>query len=166
MIDVSHVAMMARYNRWQNESLYGAAGALDDAARRLDRGSFFGSIHGTLSHILWGDGMWMHRFSGTPKPEVGTADSPRLVVDWETLCAERRAFDRVIEEWAKTLDPEWLGGDLTWVSTEGRESTAPKALLVTHMFNHQTHHRGQAHAMLTAAGARPDDTDLILMPSI
>lgn len=166
MIDVSHVAMMARYNRWQNESLYGAADALDDAARRVDRGSFFGSIHGTLSHVLWGDGVWMHRFSGTAKPEVGTADSPKLVADWETLCTERRAFDRVIEEWAETLAPEWLGGDLTWVSTEGREFTASKALLVTHMFNHQTHHRGQVHAMLTAAGTRPDDTDLIFMPSI
>lgn len=166
MIDVSHVATMARYNRWQNESLYGAAGALDDAARRADRGSFFRSIHGTLNHILWGDAIWMYRFVGMPKPEAGIDGSPDMIADWETLCAERRAFDKAIEDWAAALDSEWLAGDLTWISVAGRERTAPKALAVMHMFNHQTHHRGQVHAMLTAAGARPGDTDLILMPSI
>ena len=166
MIDIGYATTMARYSRWQNESLYRAASTLDDTARRADRGSFFRSIHGTLSHILWGDGMWMHRFAGTLKPTGGIAESPDMVADWEALRAERRAFDRVIEDWAATLDPEWLDGDLTWVSAAGnREMTAPKALLVTHMFNHQTHHRGQIHAMLTAAGARPGDTDLILMPS-
>lgn len=164
MIDTAYVATMARYNSWQNESLYRAAGMLADAARRADRGSFFRSIHGTLSHILWGDRMWMHRFAGTPKPEGGIAGSPDLVADWETLCTERRAFDKVIEDWAATLDPEWLEGDLVWFSgAVNREMTAPKALLVAHMFNHQTHHRGQVHAMLTAAGARPDDTDLMLL---
>jgi uncharacterized damage-inducible protein DinB len=166
MIDVAWVATMARYNRWQNESLYGAASGLDDAARRMDRGSFFRSIHGTLSHVLWGDGMWMHRFAGTPRPEGGIADSPDMASDWETLCAERRAFDKVIEDWAAALDPEWLEGDLNWVSAAGdREMAAPKSVAVTHMFNHQTHHRGQVHAMLTAAGARPDDTDLIFLPA-
>ena len=164
MIDIAYVATMARYNSWQNESLYRAAGTLDDAARRADRGSFFRSIHGTLNHILWGDRMWMHRFAGTPKPAGGIAESPELVADWGTLCAERLAFDKVIEDWAVKLDSEWLAGDLTWVSAAGnREMTAPKALLVAHMFNHQTHHRGQVHAMLTAAGAWSDDTDLIFL---
>jgi len=164
MIDVAYVATMARYNRWQNESLYRAAGGLDDAARRADRGSFFHSIHGTLNHVLWGDRMWMHRFAETPKPGGGIVDSPAMVNDWETLCAERRAFDKVIEDWAAALDPEWLAGDMTWISAVGnRKMTGPKAMLVTHMFNHQTHHRGQVHAMLTAAGARPDDTDLIFL---
>jgi uncharacterized damage-inducible protein DinB len=162
MIDVAYATTMARYNRWQNESLYGAAATLEDAARRADRGAFFKSIHGTLCHVLWGDGMWMHRFHDTPKPAVGIAESPEMAADWETLCAERRAFDKVIEDWAAALDPEWLAGDLTWFSVaENRRFTGPKALLVVHMFNHQTHHRGQVHAMLTAAGARPDVTDLI-----
>jgi uncharacterized damage-inducible protein DinB len=164
MIDTAYVAMMARYNSWQNESLYRAAGTLDDAARRADRGSFFRSTHGTLNHILWGDRMWMHRFAGTPKPAIGIAESPEMVADWEALCTERRAFDKVIEDWAAALDPEWLAGDLTWFSVAAnRQFTDPKALVVAHMFNHQTHHRGQVHAMLTAAGARPDDTDLMLL---
>lgn len=165
MIDTDYVVTMARYNRWQNESLYGAAATLDDAARRMDRGAFFGSIHGTLCHLLWGDRMWMHRFAGTPKPETGIPGSPELIEDWGRLCAERRDFDGVILDWATALDPDWLAGDMTWVSAAGnRQFTMPRALLVTHMFNHQTHHRGQVHAMLTAAGAKPDDTDLIFMP--
>jgi len=164
MIDVAYARMMARYNRWQNESLYGAADTLDDAARRAERGAFFGSIHGTLNHILWGDRVWMHRFAGTPKPGGGIADSPEMVADWRILCRERREFDAVIEDWASRLAPSWLTGDITWVSAVGnRQMSAPKALLVAHMFNHQTHHRGQVHAMLTAAGARPDDTDLTFM---
>ena len=68
MIGTQHAKTMAAYNKWQNTSLYTAAETLDDAARQLDRGSFFNSIHGTLNHILWGDRMWMSRFAGTPKP--------------------------------------------------------------------------------------------------
>lgn len=166
MIDAAYIATMARYNSWQNESLYGAAATLDDDVRRADRGAFFGSIHGTLNHILWGDRMWMHRFAGTPEPTCGIAESPAMTADWDILCADRRAFDTVIEDWAAALDPAWLAGDLTWYSVAvKREITGPKALLVAHMFNHQTHHRGQVHAMLTAAGARPDNTDLMLLAS-
>jgi uncharacterized damage-inducible protein DinB len=164
MIDADYVVTMARYNRWQNQSLYTAASALDDAARRVGRGSFFRSIHGTLCHVLWGDQMWMHRFAGTPKPTVGIAASPDMITDWEALCVARREFDSAIDEWAAALDREWLAGELTWYSgAASREFTAPRTLLVMHMFNHQTHHRGQVHAMLTAAGAHPDDTDLMLL---
>lgn len=165
MIDTAYVVTMARYNRWQNESLYGAAGTLDDAARRLDRGAFFGSIHGTLCHLLWGDRMWMHRFADTPRPAGKIVDSRTAVEGWDDLCAERRDFDAVILDWAVALDPAWLAEDMTWVSSNGdRQSTMPRSLLVAHFFNHQTHHRGQVHTMLTAAGAKPDDTDLIFMP--
>jgi uncharacterized damage-inducible protein DinB len=165
VIDAAYAATMARYNRWQNDSLYRAADTLDDAARRLGRGAFFGSIHGTLNHILWGDRMWMHRFADTPRPAGKISDSPTAVEDWEDLGAQRRAFDGVILDWATGLDPDWLAEDMDWVSSNGdRRFTMPRSLLVAHFFNHQTHHRGQVHAMLTAAGARPGDTDLVFMP--
>jgi uncharacterized damage-inducible protein DinB len=165
MIDTAYVVTMARYNRWQNENLYGAASGLNDMARRLDRGAFFGSIHGTLCHLLWGDRMWMHRFADVPRPEGTIPDSRAMVDNWEDLCTQRRDFDAVILDWAAALDEGWLDEDMTWVSSGGdRQFTMPRTLLVTHFFNHQTHHRGQVHAMLTAAGARPDDTDLIFMP--
>lgn len=164
MIDTAYVRTMARYNAWQNDSLYTAAATLDDAARRQDRGAFFKSIHGTLCHLLWADQMWLSRFAGTPKPAVRIHDSPGLVASWDDLVAERRTFDRTITDWAAGLSEDWLAGDLTWFSgATQREMTKPVGLVVTHMFNHQTHHRGQVHAMLTAAGARPEDTDLMLV---
>lgn len=164
MIDKGFVKTMARYNRWQNESLYGAADTLGDEARRLDRGAFFRSIHGTFCHLLWADRMWLSRLAGTPKPSVPGTESSRMIEAWDELVAERRVTDALIGDWAAGLTPEWLAEDLTWVSgISRRELTRPKALLVMHFFNHQTHHRGQIHAMLTAAGAKPDDTDLMLI---
>jgi uncharacterized damage-inducible protein DinB len=164
MISVEHVRTMARYNEWQNRSLYGAADALGDAERRRERGAFFGSIHGTLSHLLWADRIWMSRFLGLERPPGGIKESPGLYPDWEDLKRQRATFDQSIIGWADALDPDWLQGDLTWRSgASGSERTKPRWFLVTHFFNHETHHRGQVHAMLTQAGARPDDTDLMLM---
>jgi uncharacterized damage-inducible protein DinB len=164
MIDRGFVTTMARYNAWQNENLYGAAATLDDAARRQERGAFFGSIHGTFCHLLWADRMWLSRFAGTPKPTVPGSDSARMIAGWDELAAERLLTDRAIADWAQGVDPAWLAGDFSWVSgISRRELTRPAAQLVMHFFNHQTHHRGQVHAMLTAAGARPGDTDLMLI---
>ena len=162
MITVAYLRTMADYNRWQNENLYGAADGLTDAQRKEQRGAFFGSIHATLNHLLWGDQIWMSRFAGTPKPKAaGIPESVAMYESWDDLKRERRAFDRVIVDWAGRLDPAWLEGDLTWFSgASGREVTRPKSLLVTHMFNHQTHHRGQVHCLLTQFGAKPGVTDL------
>ncbi len=165
MIDRDYVRLMARYNAWQNASLYREANALGDEARRLPRGAFFGSIHGTLSHLWWGDAMWLHRFSGSPKPEGGIAASPALFPDWERLKAERVALDEAILRWADGFDPDWLGRDMTWWSASAnRDVSRPHWVLATHFFNHQTHHRGQVHAMITMAGGRPDATDIPFMP--
>jgi uncharacterized damage-inducible protein DinB len=162
MITVDYVRAMAEYNRWQNENLYGAAEGLGDAARKEPRAAWFGSIHATLNHILWADQMWMSRLAGMPKPKAaGIADSIAMYESWVELKRERAAFDQAILEWAERLDPAWLDGDLRWFSgILGRETSKPKWILVTHLFNHQTHHRGQVHCMLTQAGARPGTTDL------
>ena len=162
MITSDYVRTMASYNRWQNESLYGAAGTLTDAQRKEQRGAFFGSIHGTLNHLLWGDQMWMSRFAGTPRPKGGRpANSTVECETWDELKEARGAFDATIIGWAAALEASWLQGDLKWLSgAAGREVTKPKWLLVTHMFNHQTHHRGQVHCMLTQCGLQPGATDL------
>ncbi|MEZ5854267.1 MAG: DinB family protein [Hyphomicrobiaceae bacterium] len=166
MISVEHVRTMARYNQWQNQSLYGAADGLSDAERLKDRAAFFESIHCTLSHILWGDQQWMSRFAPerVEKPPLLVRSGGGNYPDWSDLKARRVAFDQVIIDWADAMEPGWLDGDLTWYSGILKaDQSKPRWFLVTHFFNHQTHHRGQVHAMLTAAGAKPDDTDLMLM---
>lgn len=166
MISVEHVRTMARYNAWQNQSLYAAAEGIGDGERRKERGAFFGSIHGTLSHLLWADRMWHSRFVGEERREAMVGESPALFADWEHLKRERAAFDAALIAWADGLDPAWLYGNLVWFSGIAQQKREkPLWFLLTHFFNHQTHHRGQVHAMLTAAGAKPEATDLMLMPA-
>ena len=167
MIGPDHVRTMARYNTWQDRSLYDAAETLGEAERRRDRGAFFGSIHATLSHLMWADHMWMSQLDRWDKPDVGLSGSGTWIDDWAEMKSRRRISDARIVRWAENLPPDALAGDLKWWSGAARKDVAkPVWLVVTHVFNHQTHHRGQVHAMLTAAGAVPDDTDLFLMPSL
>ena len=97
MITTDYVRTMSRYATWQNESVFGAADSLDEAARREDRGAFFGSIHATLNHLLWGNQIWMSRFADTPSPQASTIpESVSQIEDWEVLKTEQIAFDGVI----------------------------------------------------------------------
>ena len=108
----------------------------------------------------------MSRFAGTPRPQGGIPESVSLYGDWGELKRERAVFDGVIVDWADKLDDAAVAGDLTWFSHAIKaEVTKRKWLLLTHMFNHQTHHRGQVHCMLTQAGGKPGDTDLFIMPT-
>lgn len=169
MITPKYCQTMARYNSWQNRSLVAAADGLTDAARRLDRGAFFGSIFATFNHVLWGDTMWMSRLSDWPKPRVPAAQHAEICPDWETFKAERAKADDDIEAWANGLRNVDMTGDLTWHSgVLKKDVSMPVEICATHFFNHQTHHRGQIHGMLTAAGARAklDDTDLFVMPDL
>ena len=164
MITPSYVRTMAAYNAEMNRRLYDAAQRLGETERRRDRGGFWHSIHGTLVHILWGDGQWMSRFDDWPRPATPIKESDRFIEGWDELYAARQKADADISRWAGNIDQAWLNAELTWFSgAAGREISAPKRLLVTHFFNHQTHHRGQAHAMITAAGEKTDDTDLFLI---
>ncbi len=161
MIEATWCRMMAAYNSEMNRRIYAAADELDDASRRADLGAFFGSLQGTLNHIMWADHMWMSRFDGWQKPDLGIRQSPDFIDEWPALRAARVETDQRIEGWAARVEPAALAGDLSWFSGASlREMTKPRGALVTHMFNHQTHHRGQAHALLTRLGVRPGDTDL------
>jgi uncharacterized damage-inducible protein DinB len=164
MINPTFVETMAAYNAEMNRRVYAAAGRLSDGARRLPRGAFWGTIHGTLCHVLWGDRMWMSRFDGWEKPAAAITDSAKLVSDFDALCEARIEADGRICDWAARVSPSWLAGNMVWSSASaGREMQTPRGLLVTHFFNHQTHHRGQAHALITAAGEATGDTDLFLV---
>jgi uncharacterized damage-inducible protein DinB len=99
-------------------------------------------------------------------PAVGLAQSASFREDWAALKKERAALDEGVIAFADAIDESWLLGELRWRSGAINADLAkPRWLIVVHMFNHQTHHRGQVHAMLTAAGAKPDDTDLPFMRS-
>ncbi|MEM7328844.1 MAG: DinB family protein [Pseudomonadota bacterium] len=164
MITPEYTQRMARYNRWQNENLYGASDALSDADRRLDRGSFFKSIHATLSHILWADELWMSRLADWEAP-IGTSRHLPLYDNWDDLKRRRAAADQRFIAWGDGLNQAEIDGDLEWYSgTLQRGMTSPRGICIMQVFNHQTHHRGQVHAMLTAIGVTMDDTDIPFMP--
>lgn len=164
MITPAYARTMARYNAEMNRRLYGAAERLGEAKRREEGGVFWKSIHGTLSHIYWGDCMWMSRLDGWEKPSVPIRESGRFVEDFDELAKRRAEADRRLLDWACRIDSEWLKGDVAWYSgAVERDLVQPRWATVTHLFNHQTHHRGQAHALITRAGERTGDTDLVFI---
>ena len=165
MIDASFTVQMARYNAWQNRQLKAIFKERGEAWLRETGQGFFGSIFATANHLLWADTIWMARFTQSPAPKGGIAESTAFtdtLPDWDIA---RFRMDARILDWAENLRSTELFGDLTWYSgAQGREVSRPRALCVAHMFNHQTHHRGQIHAMLTAAGATAPVSDLAFMP--
>ena len=161
MITPAYIRTMAAYNAELNRRIYGAAATLSDAERRADGGAFFKSIHATLSHILWADMVWLSRFGVGTAPGIPIAQSGSLVEDFEELSRRRVALDATIIEWGERVRQEDLPGDITWHSgAVGREMRKSKMLCIMQLFNHQTHHRGQVHALLTRAGAQTGATDL------
>ncbi len=165
MIDRDYCLIMARYNAWQNGQLTDLLGALPASELTRDRGAFFGSILRTLNHILWGDQIWVSRFDGGEGPSVAAADSLDAHPTLGAWSAERFRMDGRIRLWAERLDNIDLQGELSCFSgAEGRDFKRPLAACVVQLFNHQTHHRGQVHAMLTAAGSKAPVSDIVFMP--
>ena len=165
MISADYVIMMARYNAWQNKQLRDILGAMPEAEVLQDRGGFFGSILQTANHILWADLLWTARLAGGDLPTQNVSQSVDLTANVSSWAAERFRTDGRILHWAQHIRSLDLAGDLTWFSSVlGREMSKPKGIAIAHFFNHQTHHRGQIHAMITAAGATAPVSDLLLMP--
>lgn len=155
-----HFQMFATYNRWANGVLYEAAGRLSAGDYRRDVHAFFHSMQGTLNHILVGDLVWLHRFTG--KGESPKALDLILHEDFEGLSAARRATDERIVDWVDTLDEAALAGRFTYITvTDVRTVSQRLAPALDHFFNHQTHHRGQAHGILSQVGHEPPPLDLI-----
>jgi uncharacterized damage-inducible protein DinB len=156
-----HLAMFARYNAWANELIYDATAALPDADYRADRGVFFKSLHGTLNHLLVADRIWMKRFTGSGDAP-GRLDAI-LFEDLASLRAARRAEDARIVTYIDGLSDDDLQGRLSYRTvTNPRDVEQPLAPALLHFFNHQTHHRGQAHAILTGLGQNAPSLDLLL----
>jgi uncharacterized damage-inducible protein DinB len=140
--------MFAGYNAWCNERLFAAAATLSDADYRADRGAFFKSVHGTLNHLLVADRIWMKRFTGVG--EQPPSLDAILYDDFEALRAARQSQDTLIGRYIDRLSDDDLNRPIryrTVVNPQTIEQALAPAL--DHFFNHQTHHRGQAHALLS-----------------
>jgi uncharacterized damage-inducible protein DinB len=161
---VRHFRTLAAYNRLANLRLYEACSRLGEAELKAQRSSFFGSIHGTLNHVMVGDRIWLARFAGEEAPSTNL--DAILYEDFAALWEARREEDARIEAFVQGIE-RLLGGEIGYVNNEGRVCADPVDLLVTHLFNHQTHHRGQIHSMLSQTDVPPPVLDLhrIIRPS-
>ena len=155
--------MFAGYNAWCNKRLYDVASQVADADYRANRGAFFKSLHGTLNHILVGDRIWMQRFTG--KGELPRSLDAILFVDFTSLSNERRAEDARISNYIESLSEDDLNGTIRY-RTVSNPANIEQVLspALDHFFNHQTHHRGQAHALLSTivGNDRTPSFDLII----
>ena len=160
MTPAEHYRMFAHYNAWANSRLYETAARLSGEQYRADRGAFFKSVHGTLNHLLVTDRIWMHRFTGE-------GDAPNrldaiLFETFDELRAAREAEDRRILGFVEGLDDRRIEGTIKYrrvSSPEEFEQALAPAL--AHWFNHQTHHRGQVHALLTGLLGQAPELDLL-----
>jgi uncharacterized damage-inducible protein DinB len=149
----------ARYNAWANRRLYDACAGLSASDYEANRPSFFGSIHATLNHILVGDRIWLSRFESR-STDIESLDEI-LYDGLPALTAARAAEDARILEFVGTLDEDTLASTLRYRNMAGAPQETPLAWTLAHLFNHQTHHRGQVHGMLSATPVPPPSLDLI-----
>ena len=152
---------LAGYNGWANSRVYGAAEALPDALYRKEHGAFFGSIHRTLNHMLIGDWIWMNRFTGDgPAPRELDAVP---FADFEDLKAARVSEDARIADYIGSLSEAAIDGTIAYRTISNpADMEQPLADALLHFFNHQTHHRGQVHCLLTQLGGSAPSLDLLV----
>jgi uncharacterized damage-inducible protein DinB len=163
---------LTEYNSWMNEKLYESCAQLSDEERKRDLGAFFRSIHGTLNHLLMVDHAWLLRCtrdfdSHSPRDSAGnairlTSLDQILFDEFPALRAQRRTTDFLLERWVASLDDASLQGLVEYNSSYGARRH-PLWWVLTHLFNHQTHHRGQVTTLVKQLGRDPGTTDLMLM---
>ncbi len=157
--------LLATYNAWLNDKLYGACATLSDEERKRDRGAFFRSIHGTLNHLLLADSVWMGRFEA--KPFAIKSLDQELYAGFDELRAHRKEMDARIDRWAGGLTEAALESKLEFTSALTKRTHTPALWkVVAHFFNHQAHHRGQLTTLLSQAGIDYGGTDLLFMPHV
>ncbi len=158
-------AHYARYNRLANQTLYDVCSSLSDADYRRDLGAFFGSVHGTLNHLLLGDRIWMTRFEGGTHPSTDLGGI--LFEKFDELRGARQQMDHRIERFFADIPPDFLRGSIRYVNNAGIDSEDPLDVIVPHFFNHQTHHRAQVHTLLSQLGREAPVLDLhrVLRPN-
>lgn len=155
-----HFRQFAQYNRWANRRLYKAAAELPEADYLKPRQSFFKSLHGTLNHILVADRIWLARFTGHPNHGIKSLDQI-LYADLIGLTVAREAEDAQLVAFTDGLNDADLRQMVTYTNMAGQSHTRRLDHLLPHIFNHQTHHRGQAHDQLSQTNVAPPPLDLL-----
>ncbi|KNH47618.1 DinB family protein [Pseudomonas lini] len=173
MSRTSHICLMATYNEWMNAKVYAAVRGLSDEELSADRKAFFGSILGTLNHLVIGDRVWLKRFANHPTNHsalepIRQLPPPEslnqlLFSNIQELCAHRGWLDQIIVEWSRSITESDLDHTLNYTSMNGIPADRCFYGLVMHFFNHQTHHRGQVTTLLSQAGVDVGDTDLVAL---
>ena len=155
-----HFMMFAAYNAWANQRVYEAASGLKKEEFARDVGAFFKSMRGTLNHILVADKIWMKRFTG--EGDAPAALDTILYIDFAKLRVAREIEDKRLVDWIGSLSEKALAGRFTYMTvTDMRTVSQRLSPALSHFFNHQTHHRGQAHTILTTLGRPSLQLDLI-----
>lgn len=168
---IATIQLHASYNQLMNQRLYHAASQLSPEQLSADKGAFFGSVLGTLNHIVVGDTIWLQRFATHPHCQHALAkinEEPRparldslLYDDLAALTTARERIDAIILNWVATLDNDTLATPLRYRNMAGDPFCKPFGGLITHLFLHQIHHRGQVTTLLSQEGIDFGDTDLI-----
>ena len=158
MNGAAYFERMAQYNIWANTHAYDACAKLPKAELDAPRRAFFPSIMRTLNHLVVADRLWMGRLLGSP---VTMALDTVLHDDFDALRAAREAQDQAIIDFAATLTDAIIASDLSYQSVTAGAYTMPRDVILGHMFNHQTHHRGQLSNMVLEAGGKVLEIDLI-----
>lgn len=154
-----HFVYFARYNRWANETLYAAVAGLSTQAFQADRGVFFGSYCGTLNHILVGDQIWLRRLTG--QGEAADRLDAVLFSELEPLAEAREREDERLLRVVEGFSGADLAAEIEYRNMAGERFAQPRSLVLAHLFNHQTHHRSQAHTLLCQDGVEAPALDLI-----
>ncbi len=152
-------AMLGRFNAWANGHIYDTCSVLTDGARKEDRGAFFGSIHNTLNHLLVVDIGWRSRVEGVEHGLTGLDQV--LHEDFAALRRARAVEDAELIRVVDGLDPGALDRVVSYRFMDGTPAQTPLEVILITLFNHQTHHRGQIHNMLSQAGAQTPELDII-----
>ena len=160
-MSIENFRQLADYNHWANRRLYAAALDMGDEQYRRTIGVFFGSLHGTLNHLLLTDRVWLKRLTG--EGEHPNRLDAILFEDRRELAQARMAEDVRLKRVIGSYTADDLGRVVSYRTMAEKPQKQALQEILLHLFNHQTHHRGQAHACCSIlTRTEPPGLDLLL----